>query len=82
MFALLVLSLSKYATKSVFEAMTIREGLLSIFSLSVWLVLVESDCLEVVNLMNMVSSDLSEISFFINETKSDGTMFPLTILFD
>lgn len=82
MFALLVLSLSKYATKSVFEAMTICEGLPSIFSLSVWIVLVESDCLEVVNLMNMVSLDLSEVSFFINETKFDGMMFPLTMLFD
>lgn len=55
------------------EATTIYSRLECISSIHISNVVVESDCLEVVNLLNDVTVDFSEDSFFIVEAKEQAT---------
>lgn len=50
----------------------ICKGLKSISSLNLTNILVETDCLEVVRLLNDVAVDMFEVSFFIDEAKNWG----------
>lgn len=54
------------------EATTICFGLKNIFSLQLSDMLVESDCLEVVNMLNDEAVDISKASFYIEEAKDWG----------
>lgn len=54
------------------EAMTICFGLENLSSIYVLNILVESNYLEVINLLNDGAVDLTEFSFLIEETKNRG----------
>lgn len=56
----------------ILEAMTICFGLEILTSINISNILVESNCLEVINLLNDVVVDLSEVSYFIEEAKDRG----------
>lgn len=52
--------------------MTIYFGLETLSSISATNIMMEFDCLEVINLLNNVAIDYSEVSFFIDEAKDRG----------
>lgn len=56
----------------VLETMAICFGLESISSLAISNIFVDSDCLEVVKLLNDKDVDISEVPSFITETKERG----------
>lgn len=56
----------------ILEVVAISFDLESISSLNLLNIQVESNCLEVVNLLNNKTVDLSEVSFFVDEAKAWG----------
>lgn len=63
-------SIQRCNAVKILEATTIYEALNCIMSLNIHHILVTSNCLEVINLLNDPSMDLTNISFFIDEAQS------------
>lgn len=62
------------------EAMSIYSGLENLSSIHVSNILVESNCLEIINLLNDVGVDFSKVFFFfIEEADSQGLSKVLTL---
>lgn len=69
-----------YGEVKTLEAMTIYIGLESIAKIPHLNFLVETDCLEVINLLNNTVDDITEVSFFIEEAKAWSSALGLYIL--